>query len=417
MNNDIQDHNGPDGLAGQSATEKKVEESIQGAIVSKHSDVPERNAEAPSKEQHVMRRWVIHVVDILVVLALTGLLAWTMKFDPFQFIVKVTDFNSTDFYDRVAYVNNTPPISKNVVIVGIDSLRTRGEVGELIMRIAEMNPAAIGLDVMMVGEFDPEGEAMVLEAIDAFPEIILPISIDEHGEIDPASESFYLEPFPDCSRGVVTFTYNGENGIERFFAPEFVMSDGSVVPSMGLALARAKDADAAARFMSEAGERERLNFNIFEAHELYPHEVREDLIEGKVVLIGDLENPADFHNTSINGRLPGIKLLAAVTETILEDRRIADMPDWIVDLFAFVLVAIIAVVYSFWMNRPWYTLLIMGIKLIVIAMILFGGYWLYSHYDITIDFTYTVALLGFGILLCDVWFNLTRWLFPWMSEE
>lgn len=371
-----------------------------------------------------MRRWGrkqwIHAVDIAGVLIMTWLLAWMMKFDPFSIIEHSTDFNSTDFYDRVAYENSERPTSTNVVIVAVDSLESRGEVGDLLLRLGRLAPAAIGLDVMMVGEKDPEGEMTVLEAMDAYPGIVLPVEVDECGAVDSASYSFYYDTFPDYSKGVVTFISIGNNGLERFFITEFELADGTRLPSMGLALARAKDEEATRRFMKDAGVRERVNFNIAEPEILYPSDIRADneiLIKDKIVLVGDIANATDMHNTSINGRLPGIMLHAAAAETILTGRRIAQMPDWVVMLVAFAFVGLVTVLYSFYLDRPWHALAIMAVKLLLLALILFGGYWLYSYYSVTVDFTYTIAVLGFSLLLCDLWFSLSRWLIPAMKDD
>ncbi|MCM1355527.1 MAG: CHASE2 domain-containing protein [Staphylococcus sp.] len=363
------------------------------------------------------KRW-IHAADISIVLLLTGVLAWMMKFDPFLPIQQATDFNSSDFYDRVAYYNQDRKVSNNVVIVAADSLLTRGEIGELLSRIGDLKPAAIGLDVIMLGEIDPEGEAEVLAALDKLPDIVLPISVTEEGKIDPASDSFYFEIFPDYNKGVVTFISEGNNGLERFFTTEFEMTDGSRLPSMGLALARMKDAEATAGFMNDASVKERLNFNIATPLVMNPGEITPDnayLIEGKIVMVGDMNNQGDLHNTAIDGRLPGILLNAATAETILTGKRIVQMPAWTVDLLAFLLVATVAALYSFCIDRPWHIIAIMGIKLTLAVLILFGGYWIYRRFSITIDFTYTVALLGFSLMLCDLWFSLTRWLLPCMK--
>lgn len=372
--------------------------------------------------QKIPRKWDkkcwIHVADISIVLLLTGLLAWMMKFDPFLPIQQATDFNSSDFYDRVAYYNQDRKMSDNVVIVAADSLLTRGEIGELLNRIGDLRPAAIGLDVIMLGEIDPEGEAQVLAALDRLPDIVLPVSVTEESEIDPASASFYFEIFPDYNKGVVTFISEGNNGLERFFTTEFEMADGSRLPSMGLALARMKDAEATADFMNDASVKERLNFNIATPLVLNPGEITPDnayLIEGKIVMVGDMNNQGDLHNTAIDGRLPGILLNAATAETILTGKRIVPLPAWTVDLLAFLLVAVVASLYSFCIDRPWHIIAIMGIKLTLAVLILFGGYWVYRRFSITIDFTYTVALLGFSLMLCDLWFSLTRWLLPCMK--
>lgn len=365
------------------------------------------------------KQW-IHTVDIAGVLIMTWLLAWMMQFDPFRIIEHSTDFNSTDFYDRVAYENNERMTSTNVVVVAVDSLESRGEVGELLLRLGQLRPAAIGLDVMMVGEKDPQGETVVLEAMDAYPGIVLPVEVDESGMVDSTSYSFYFNAFPDYTKGVVTFISLGNNGLERFFITEFELADGTRLPSMGLALAKAKDEEATRRFMKYAGTRERVNFNIAEPTILYPSDITTDnglLIKDKIVLVGDISNPTDMHNTSINGRLPGIMLHAAATETILTGNRIAQMPDWIVVLVAFTFVGLVTVLYSFYLDRPWHPLAIMAVKLVLLVLILFGGYWLYSHYSVTVDFTYTVAVLGFSLLLCDLWFSLSRWLIPAMKDD
>ncbi len=360
------------------------------------------------------QRW-IHIIDLIGILLLTGILAWTMNYDPFKIIERTTDFNSSDFYDHVEYQNNIPPISRNVVIVASDDLISRKDIGNLLLRIGELEPAAIGLDIIMVGEKEPEGEILITEAIASNPHIVFPVDIDKDYNLDTTTYSFFFEMFPDYTKGVASFPRRSRRGVERYFSPEFSTADGERVASFALALSRMKDFETAERFMETADTTNRINFNLAEPLILFPHTVCRENIEyfqDKIVLIGDLHNPGDSHPTAVDESMPGVKLQAAAIETILSGIRIREIPEWVVIILTFIFVIGVTLLYSFFVERPWQPLAIIGVKIILLIIVLFGGYWLYTHYLISVDFTYTIAMLGFSLLICDIWFAVTRWLIP-----
>ena len=125
------------------------------------------------------------------------------------------DFKITDIYNAVEINNNdNRPYSDYVVVVGIDKLDRRQTL-EVINKVAQLHPAAIGLDFPF--KESPILRDSVLLAILGDDRIVSPIRLDTNNR--PIPMSFYEKEYPDVPIGYVNIMAEHPWNVVRDFCP------------------------------------------------------------------------------------------------------------------------------------------------------------------------------------------------------
>ena len=168
---------------------------------------------------------------------------------------KKGDFKITDIYNAVE-INNyrNRPYSEDVVVVGIDDL-DRKQTLDVIHKIAQLQPAAIGLDFA----FEDPGELRdsILFAIVGDDRIVSPIRLDTNNM--PVLMSFYEMENPDIPMGYVNIMADHPKNVLRTFRP-YVIYNGYTIPSLVLELAMRTNPESAQRLLERNREVENINF-------------------------------------------------------------------------------------------------------------------------------------------------------------
>lgn len=360
----------------------------------------------------MMNNGWFRAVGAVVITAVLGI--WLLNFDLFAEITRQIDYNSTDYYDRRAYRNTDLPYDDRVLIVGTDRLDTRDEIAVALQTISAHRPAAIGLDLIFV---HPSGEdSMLVGTMRTTPDLVLPVDLqfaDREAEtFYAAMESCFADSLRDRQRAGVNFIHIDHYGIERYYRKWYDMEDGTRMPGMALALAEKLSPEAAARAAAGDKPEARINFTVarhtvLDAAELEEMEP-EDLdwhIRGKIVLVGDIENKNDIHNTIMAEDTPGIMLHAIATSTILSGKSIVEAPRWTAWIVTVLFTALVILIYAcgaFGRFTPFWVLLV---KTLLILVVLLGGYWLYRCAGVAVEFTLTVAVVFFAMTVCELWYN------------
>ena len=320
---------------------------------------------------------------------------------------RVTDYQSSDFYQMVSNSRNERDLDSNVVIVPVDSLQ-RMEIVMLMSDIAICNPAAIGLDVMFA--FPNEGDSLILEMLHDMPSLVLPMGVDNLGDTLGwvTKEAYLFDEMPKENRGVVNMDIDSPYGVVRTFRPSYDTNQGHVL-NMATALALRTAPEAVERLKQvceqQGGEAVHINYDAREYVTMNPSEVLQhpEMLEHKIVLIGMLNNPQDVHITPIDEYMPGLLIHAHALSTILNGDYLTTLPrwaQWVLGLLlciCFVVVRMLVGKYRAGSLFMWIFQIFMLLLIIVIGTLLF------IHYHVIVELSFPLALIALGQLALDLW--------------
>lgn len=316
------------------------------------------------------------------------------------------DFTITDFYNIVADSRAVSHLDDNIVIVNIDR-SDRNEIADIISVATLSGARAIGLDVMF--EDEREGDEPLLEAIREAPVIVQPLAMKQTSDADTfavrAASYFYTVPGATESHyGAASMPSRYERSTVREMRTFFPADSGDPIPSFAVALARATDPEAAKKLEARGNELEMINYHSRRFRTIEPDELidRAEELNGRVVLIGALNEIGDLHQTPVNSSMPGVMIHAHSLATILDGAYMKAVPKSANMLIGCILCFIIVLTHiSLSVGVKGLIIRIMQVIFVWIAVQI--GYWFFVEHDIIIDFSYSLLMLAFGLFACDIW--------------
>ena len=313
------------------------------------------------------------------------------------------DFKITDIYNAVEINNNdNRPYSDYVVVVGIDKLDRRQTL-EVINKVAQLHPAAIGLDFPF--KESPILRDSVLLAILGDDRIVSPIRLDTSNR--PIPMSFYEKEYPDVPIGYVNIMAEHPWNVVRDFCP-YKIYNKDTIPSMVLALARLSNPEAARRLMDRRRDTEIINFvshriETISANLLDSADIARR-IQGKAVLIGDTAYTSDIRLTPLHELMAGVKIHAYALQTILGETYIVEKSDAYTWTWAIIISILFLVILQCARNHLNYTgnFIIRLFQFFLLVGFVACGCKQFSDSRVYADFTNVIALAGFSALFFDI---------------
>lgn len=356
------------------------------------------------------------VINFTVVITFTLALSWLLDYDPYSLFEGSSDFNSGDYYDRVYHHNHTLPMDTNITIVHADNI-PNDQLADVLRRIAGFGAKAIGFDLIFRNESSITDE--LIDVIDSLPQIVMPISLtydkesgkicyDEHSLLDEYVDGKIYATITFPSRSIMS--YQRETYIK-------VPVDGDSIESFAYVLAKMMKPDLV---VPKDRNIEKINFNITEVDttwykELYDPDVEENVkrrILGKIVLVGEIYNRYDIHPTVVDYEMPGIKVHAAAITTLLSNRPLKPLGRAWTIIFIVVCVAVVTIADAYFADKDDFRkgIAFLGIKGFFLVLMLVGGYALYIYCGIRSEFTYSITLFLFSMMIADLWFGFRNYL-------
>lgn len=279
-------------------------------------------------------------IDHLIVSAFTigiiGLLVLiTVNIEFLNPVVRaVESFSMTDVYYRIQH-SVTPEINKQITLVDITALssRDRDRIAEIVEKISEMHPTALGVDVIFEGlKGNPDSDEQLADAFFHTPEnTVLAYKLtdpDEHtGIFRNAVHSFFVGDTHQIE-GTVNVTNNPHKSMTTY--PMYFMLNQDTVRSMPVLLAEMLGVSFEPGMKQHAINYKGTTFPVVEWNELEQHR---DLIENHIVLLGSTREEADKHYTPL-GLRPGMEILAYTILSMLDGTHVYHAPFWQILLWA-----------------------------------------------------------------------------------
>lgn len=343
---------------------------------------------------------VITILTIAVAQILTGAMTSLEAFTPRE---KMNDFSFSDFYTLSASNANAVIPDSNITIVALDGC-TRAQMGHAIATIDSCHASVIGIDLI----FNPPTttpDDPVIAAIDSLANIVLPVILkDPAGHCSTAAEASYFEPMlvNEHEHGAVNINGTFENSTTRYFKAEFETIHGPV-PSIATIISDIYDPGAGSELLERDKDIEMINYSSRVFNILKPQELsaNADLLRGKIVLIGYIDDAADMHRTPLVNRMPGILIHANTIATILGREYIELSPRWLTYMVALTACYMMVLARFFLRRYKWGAMLVRLIQTGLLIGVLYLGAIVFIRNNYSFDFTPTIKLTILGIVMMD----------------
>ncbi len=356
-------------------------------------------------------------LNALAITAIAFGLSYFIKYDlgsisAFAPMEKATDFDLTDVYNTVADRRASRTLSDDIVIVNIDGC-SREDIMEVVDYVDYLSPAAVGLDVFF--NYPAEDDAVLIESLTQCANLVFPVGLWRNGEKTDISGSYFYDDVPIGYRGVVNLSVNSHLNVVRDFQPEYLVGKDTL-RSFCAELARVADPQAFETLKARGGKAEVINYPSWEFETISAkdltdgettfEEARQN-IEGKVVLIGSVFDPSDFHLTPIDERMPGLMIHARALQTILDSCYVDETSDslsWIMAaLLAFAFILLVLVIKEY---VPFEGLVVRVAQFLLIYLFLVLGCNAFARHGSYLNFGPTLLMIGLGMLAKDIWLGL-----------
>lgn len=356
-------------------------------------------------------------LNALAITAIAFGLSYFIKYDlgsisAFAPMEKATDFDLTDVYNTVADRRASRTLSDDIVIVSIDGC-SREDIMEVVDYVDYLNPSAIGLDVFF--NYPAEGDAGLIESLTQCDNLVFPVGLRRIGDEAAIFGSYFYDNTSIGHRGVVNLSVDSHLSVVRNFQSEYIVGRDTL-RSFCAELAKVADPKAYSRLKVRGGKSEVINYPSWEfefipAKDLtrggIPFEEARQSVEGKVVLIGSVSDPSDFHLTPIDERMPGLLIHARALQTILDSCYVDETSDflsWVMATllsFAFILLVLVIKEYV-----PFEGLVVRAAQFILIYLFLVLGCNAFARHGNYLNFGPTLLMIGLGMLANDIWLGL-----------
>jgi CHASE2 domain-containing sensor protein len=320
----------------------------------------------------------------------------------------IDNFDFTDLYYG-EFINDQMPTDTNVFIVNIGDLDRRG-IADLIFDLQTYNPAVIGVDAVFA-ERRGMDDFYLLQALNSGDNIVL----GGFGEMDgdnavgiQKSDPFFGE------KPVGHLEMISDPKTVREF-DKFIKFNDTIVNAFSLEIISKYDKDSFLEFAKRKNQTELINYRggkmpfiIFDYEEISDSNSNLSIIEDKIVLMGYVRmysgapaDTLDSHFTPLQrseygfADAKGIEIHAHIISMILTKDYIDKLPNWANFLIAFIILQLFLMwlVYYYVNGAKFFDILSKPIQFILIVLVLWGTFLIFSTWKIKIDMLPTVLAL------------------------
>ncbi len=321
---------------------------------------------------------------------------------------KASDFRFSDFYTIVADDRAVSVLDEDVVIVPVDGY-TRRDMARVIDDIDFCEPAAVGLDIAFAPPSNPEDDPMAKALADC-DNLVLPVRVVREADGLHTQHLSYYDDIVKPTGGFAAVNIQGDAGERttvREFSRQFKTHEGTVrsLPAALIDLARP---EAGKKLDERPVHDEYIKFASRKFDIINPNEILEnpDLIKGKIVMVGKMQNAGDLHVTPLDNFMPGLLIHAHTTATMLSGDFIRELTP-----FESYSVAALTCFLIVWLNmRLWDSpagpLVVRVVQIATLYAMIMGGTMAYIHFGIDLNFAFAILATSLGVAACDIYIGL-----------
>lgn len=359
------------------------------------------NTTAPnSLRSNIVKAAIIAVVAMFASWFIPGELTTLEVFTPKE---KASDFSFSDFYTLAADNSQTIDTDPDVTIVALDGCR-RSKMGWAISLADSLGAMVIGIDLLFNPPTTPYDS--LIAAIDTASCIVLPIALT--GESDgrfASGETSYFEPLlqNDHYHGAVNINGISDNSTTRFFKAEFPTHEAPV-PSFATVIAELYRPGITDPLIERGNRLELIDYPNKAFNTLTPETLieNEELIRGRIVLMGYVDDKSDIHRTPLVNNSPGLLIHATIISTILKGDYISYSPQWLSLLVAFAACFLMVFAGIHFREHSWGAVLVRAIQIMLMIGVLYIGSLLFIDCNYSFDFMPTITVTIIGLVIMDI---------------
>lgn len=293
-----------------------------------------------------VKPWQKNVCVSLLAFAIMGFFALIMvKIPPLNPLTDtVANFSFTDIYYSIINETGTPVESKTVTIVDINQFEGRGNYADLLEDLESMHPAVICVDAVFEGSrlYDQDGDKKLADVVEKYDNVVYSMKMEEvHVEdgvwVSSAPIHSYFTEFVDAREAFCNMPRGNLYDSMKREIPITARVDSAVCHSM---IVETVNMYAHKDVTNGRSDAVKINYTPTTFRTLRPSEVKahRELIEDRIVLLGDLHDQNDQHWSPLGEKLAGVSIHAYGIQTMLDKKEIIK-PHWtLVCLLSFLVV-------------------------------------------------------------------------------
>lgn len=317
---------------------------------------------------------------------------------------KMADYSVVDFYQMTADRRSVKHLEEQIAIVRVDSC-SRSEIAALINHIDYEEPAVIGIDILFDYE-SPEGEILVSAINSCQSDVVLPLYLRLGSDVkgQRVSGSYFYDQIEHAHYGAVNLAGNSARSIIREFRPWFVVARDTI-PHFVTALVQCAQPQRIAELQKRHSLLETISYSGIRFQILSPRDVFDGNanLHHKIVLLGTVYDPADFHITPTEEQMPGVLIHALSLSTVIRTAYLRIVPDW-----ANIILGVLFCLLFIWIKemvnpKDYGDLLVRIVQLLLLYLIILGGYRLFVTQKLCFDLTFPFLMIALGLLALDIW--------------
>ena len=362
------------------------------------------------QKQYVDHPLWLWLLDIVVISLMTILFSWllvrsTFTGDLFTSSAAIETPQLIDLY-TLSTDNANLKSKSDVVLMPIDGC-SRQDVTTVLQILQDLPVAAIGVDVSF--PYPDSEDATLLEAIMADSRIVM--ASRENGSYFEGELMGNGVQF-----GTIQLDINTRYDIVRTFTPALIGIDDTF-PSLEVQLAQMVQPEACAYFPMDKSSYiayAQVLFDTIPARDLISDDADlddiADLLDGKVVLLGDLEYVYDSYRTPLQPDMPGVVIHAYILNTILRTRTINELPTWVSWLLACIMAILFAwgLVFIKWRFGDAEGLVLRFVQILLALIIAIIGVLLFNLKDYYFNAEPIFFALAVQAVTLDIWMGIMK---------
>ncbi len=356
-----------------------------------------------------MKRKLLHIDHLIVtlttfvVMILFGGALDLSFFSPIK--LALAEFSLPDIYYKIKWTDGARTESNEVTIVDIKDVTNRAEIARTIATVGEMNPMAVGVDVIFEHEKDSLSDELLKEALEATqPTVMASIMLfdEKTGRFEGERESWFSDDLMLANGYTNLSLYSGAGCVRDFTVCEPLENDTLLsFPAMlaELALPEGKNLN------YQPNER-RIAFDPI-AIKVVPYDSLEqnrEYIEDRVILVGSTSDASDHFETPVR-EMSGIEVHGYSLLTLLSGQEPVVLSSvWLI-LLGLLLCYITEVLQflfidAFGKRKTPFAVFLSGSKLMLrlitlawLGLIVWGTFILYVRWGLHINLVITLSAI------------------------
>ncbi|MCM1517152.1 MAG: CHASE2 domain-containing protein [Pseudoflavonifractor sp.] len=345
---------------------------------------------------------------IIISLLLSSVLSQDISVATIMNLLNISgDSRIDDFYSRVTDLDRVKDRAESVVIVDVGD-GGRGEIAEALTLISQSGAAATGVDFSFPYPSDPYTDSTLYAAIRQCPGVVMAQElVTENDSTDrcvPVSSSFFSDD-PQIRFAATRLVSRTATTTVRECVDSFPLADGGAMQSFAAALVAQGRPEryAAARgnaYVPRNINFPRRSFNVI-SHDSLASNLA--MLDGMIVIVGDMSGHGDMHRTTIADETPGVLIHASAVATMLEGSFPRPVPLWTTWIIGILMCTAILWTRERLSAHPFVGLTVRLVQLVSLCAIVYIGCVIFAEWRLILDVKKPLIMTLLGLLSLDLW--------------